>query len=81
VHRAQLAGGQKVTMKLAERGTRLSNDLWVREIRKLISATAKVIGPSEFCICSFDLFPRYRGGRCGRIAHATADWLNRPRDW
>jgi hypothetical protein len=35
VHRVQLAGGQKVTMKLAERGTRLSNDLWLREIRKL----------------------------------------------
>src|SRR5262249_26819458 len=34
-HRVQLAGGQKVTMKLAERGTRLSNDLWVREVRKL----------------------------------------------
>lgn len=27
--------GQSVTMKLAERGTRLSNGLWVREIRKL----------------------------------------------
>jgi len=34
-HRVQLAGGQNVTMKLAERGTRLSNNLWVREIRKL----------------------------------------------
>lgn len=34
-YRVQLAGGQKVTMKLAERGTRLSNDLWIREIRKL----------------------------------------------
>jgi hypothetical protein len=34
-HRVQLAGGQAVTMKLAERGTRLSNQLWVREIRKL----------------------------------------------
>jgi hypothetical protein len=31
----QLAQGQTVTMKLAERGTRLSNGLWLREIRKL----------------------------------------------
>jgi len=34
-HRVQLAGGQAVTMKLAERATQLSNKLWVREIRKL----------------------------------------------
>lgn len=34
-YRVQLAGGQAVTMKLAERGTRLSNNLWVRQIRKL----------------------------------------------
>ena len=31
----ELAGGETVELKLAERGTRLSNDLWVREIRKL----------------------------------------------
>lgn len=31
----RLASGQEVTMQLAERGTRLSNGLWVREIRKL----------------------------------------------
>lgn len=31
----QLAGGETVTMSLAERGTQLSNKLWVREIRKL----------------------------------------------
>ena len=30
-----LAGGEVVTMKLAERGSRLSNQLWVREVRKL----------------------------------------------
>ena len=29
-----LAGGEVVTMRLAERGTRLSNRLWVREVRK-----------------------------------------------
>ena len=34
-HHVELAGGQKVTMKLSERGTRLSNDLWLREVRKL----------------------------------------------
>ena len=34
-HRVQLAGGEIVTMKLAERGIRLSNQFWVSEIRKL----------------------------------------------
>jgi hypothetical protein len=34
-HRVALAVGQTVTMKLSERGTRLSNNLWLREIRKL----------------------------------------------
>jgi len=31
----QLSGGETVGMKLAERGTMLSNRLWVREVRKL----------------------------------------------
>jgi hypothetical protein len=31
----RLASGQETTMLLAERGTRLSNRMWVREIRKL----------------------------------------------
>ena len=31
----RLPGGEVVTMDLAERGTRLSNGLWVRELRKL----------------------------------------------
>jgi predicted nucleic acid-binding Zn-ribbon protein len=30
-----LAGGETVAMKLAERGTQLSNQLWLREIRRL----------------------------------------------
>jgi len=30
-----LAGGEAVEMKLAERGSKLSNGLWVREVRKL----------------------------------------------
>ena len=34
-HQVQLSGGETVTMKLAERGSRLSNNLWVREFRKL----------------------------------------------
>ena len=34
-HQMTLANGQTVTVQLAERGTRLSNDLWVRELRKL----------------------------------------------
>ena len=33
--KVQLAGGETVSMKLAERGSQLSNKLWVREIRKL----------------------------------------------
>jgi hypothetical protein len=31
----RLASGQQTTIRLAERGTRLSNSLWVREFRKL----------------------------------------------
>jgi len=34
-HSVLLAGGETVTMMLAERGTRLSNNFWLREIRKL----------------------------------------------
>ena len=34
-HSVTLAGGETVTMELAERGTQLSNKLWLREIRKL----------------------------------------------
>src|ERR1700739_1917124 len=37
-HSVQLPGGQTVELTLAERGTRLSNGLWVRQIREL-SAT------------------------------------------
>ena len=33
--RVKLAGGEVMTMKLAERGSKLSNGLWVREVRKL----------------------------------------------
>ena len=33
--RVELAGGEAMTLQLAERGTQLSNKLWLREIRKL----------------------------------------------
>jgi hypothetical protein len=35
LHSVALAGGETVTMQLAERGSQLSNKLWLREIRKL----------------------------------------------
>jgi hypothetical protein len=35
LHSVELAGGETVTMQLAERGSQLSNNLWLREIRKL----------------------------------------------
>ena len=34
-HRVAVASGETVSMKLAERGTQLSNKFWLREIRKL----------------------------------------------
>jgi hypothetical protein len=34
-HAVTLVNGQTIQMQLAERGTRLSNGLWVREVRKL----------------------------------------------
>lgn len=38
----ELAHGASATMKLAERGTRLSNGLWVREVRKLTDSGHQV---------------------------------------
>jgi hypothetical protein len=35
VHTATLSSGHKTELQLAERGTLLSNGLWVREVRKL----------------------------------------------
>jgi len=37
-HSVELAGGEIVTMQLAERGSQLSNKLWLREIRKLAAS-------------------------------------------
>ena len=35
LHSVELVGGETVTMQLAERGSQLPNQLWLREIRKL----------------------------------------------
>jgi len=71
-HTVQLAGGETVTMKLAERGTQLSNKLWVREIRKLtdgghqtallstnFEAPTTALGVSMFARWSQENFFRY----------------------
>jgi hypothetical protein len=71
-HRLQLAGGEIVTMKLAERGTQLSNRFWVREIRKLsdgghqtsilatnFQAPMTTLAPSLFARWSQENFFRY----------------------
>jgi hypothetical protein len=68
----ELAGGERVTMKLAERGTQLSNKLWVREIRKLTEqghqtsllstnyqALTTALGVSMFARWSQENFFRY----------------------
>jgi hypothetical protein len=68
----ELSGGETVTMKLAERGTQLSNKLWVREIRKLteqghqtsilstnFQAPMTVLGVSMFARWSQENFFRY----------------------
>ena len=74
-HRVELAAGQTVTMKLSERGTRLSNKLWLREIRKLtdsghqtailttnFSASMPVLAASMFCqMVSGKLLSIYEG--------------------
>src|ERR1039458_4412362 len=72
IHRVHLAGGQIVTMKLAERGTQLSNRFWVREIRKLgdsghqtsilatnFKAPMTTLAPSLFARWSQENFFRY----------------------
>jgi len=71
-HRVQLVSGEIVTMKLAERGTRLSNQFWVREIRKLsdgghqtsilatnFQAPMTTLAPSLFARWSQENFFRY----------------------
>src|ERR1035441_5817279 len=67
-----LTGGETVTLQLAERGSQLSNDLWVREIRKLtesghqtsilttnFQAPMTTLAVSLFARCSQENFFRY----------------------
>ncbi len=59
-----LASGQSVEMKLAERGSCLSNDLWVREIRKLTarghqSAILTTDYRSDFASLAVAMFARW----------------------
>ena len=71
-HTVELAGGETVTMRLAERGTQLSNKLEVREIRKLteqghqaallstnFQAPTTALGVSMFARWSQENFFRY----------------------
>jgi hypothetical protein len=68
----RLASGEETMMQLAERGTRLSNRLWVREIRKLnpsgrqtailstdYQAPAGLLAPAMFARWSQENFFRY----------------------
>jgi hypothetical protein len=68
----RMASGQQITIKLAERGTKLSNGLWVREFRKLCEsghqtaflstdyrAPAAVLAPAMFGRWSQENFFRY----------------------
>jgi hypothetical protein len=67
-----MASGQQVTIRLAERGTKLGNGLWVREFRKLCEsghqtaflstdyrASAAVLAPTMFGRWSQENFFRY----------------------
>lgn len=81
VQRVQLAGGQAVSMKLAERGTQLSNKFWVREIRKLTDSghqTALLttnfqapIGP-----LAVSLFARWSQENFSAICASTIVWID-----
>jgi hypothetical protein len=68
----RMASGQQLTIRLAERGTKLSNGLWVRECRKLCEsghqtaflstdyrAPAAVLAPAMFGRWSQENFFRY----------------------
>src|SRR6516165_1236542 len=67
-----MASGQQITIRLAERGTKLSNGLWVREFRKLSEswhqtaflstdyrAPGAVLAPAMFGRWSQEHFFRY----------------------
>ncbi len=72
LHQVKLSSGNVVEMKLAERGTRLENSIWVREIRKLnesghqtsvlttdFSSDLKVIAAAMFARWSQENFLKY----------------------
>ena len=76
-HSVTLAGGETVTMQLAERGSQLSNQLWLREIRKLtesghqtsilttnFQAPMTTLAVSLFARCSQENFFRYMREHC-----------------
>lgn len=62
---ATLSNGEKTELQLAERGTRLSNGLWVREVRKLSQGghqTAIIISTNyklEFVALAVKMFARW----------------------
>jgi len=41
-HPVSLVNGEEVSLELAERGVRLSNNLWVREVRQLSERCAEL---------------------------------------
>lgn len=60
----RLASGEQVTMKLAERGTMLSNRLWVREVRKLSegghqTSILSTNYQAEYTILAVSMFARW----------------------
>jgi hypothetical protein len=60
----RLASGEEVTMKLAERGTMLSNRLWVREVRKLSEGGHQTSIPStnyqaDYALLAVSMFARW----------------------
>src|ERR1700722_10950243 len=84
----RLASGQETTMQLAERGTRLSNQLWLREIRKLsprgrptailstdYQTSARRLAPAMFARWSQENFFHI----CGKATVWIALWTIGPR--
>ena len=63
-HTVKLASGEQVLMPLAERGTRLSNGLWVREVRKLTdsghqTAILTTDYGTDLCVVAATMFARW----------------------
>ena len=47
-HKVSLVNGEQVSLQLAERGVRLSNDLWVGEVRTSEKRTPELILSTDF---------------------------------